>query len=255
MFYDGGWEVSGLWPLAYIGMAHSPYFTLSVSVPNQVSVTLDGVQESAGSTNLQLSTGVHTISVPDVVQINSTSRLKFYGWSDGSTHTTTAFDLENDTEISATYITQYLVNATSDSTLQSGWYDQGTVVQFTVNTQLVNQYRLLVGGFSGWYNNGQPIANSPNASLTVNGPVNLTDSWNYLPILIPVLIVVIVAVILFFARRGTIPTQTKEQLKVTKVEKVDSKKAASGKNFCIECGAELPPASEFCNKCGTKQGT
>jgi ribosomal protein L40E len=33
--------------------------------------------------------------------------------------------------------------------------------------------------------------------------------------------------------------------------------AASGKisdkQFCLECGSELPLGSKFCNKCGTKQ--
>lgn len=282
MFYDGGWQVNNSWPLAYIGMAHSPYFTLGVSVPNQVSVTIDGTQ-SAGSTSLQLSPGVHTISVPDIVQIDSTSRLKFNGWSDGSTQLMRSFDLESDTEISATYVTQYLVNATSDSTLQSGWYDQGTVVQFTVNnTQLVNQYRLLVGGFSGWYNNGQLIANSASTLLTVNGPVNLTDSWNYLPVLIPLLIVVIVAVILFFARRGTIPTPRLPELKMSRpkrsrrtrrskpkdetvtpepekqvvqtaeVKEVKPSTPAKTIMYCNQCGAVISRDSKFCKECGTK---
>jgi len=50
-------------------------------------------------------------------------------------------------------------------------------------------------------------------------------------------------------------TRRRGQPKVTKAEKVDSKtkKAASGKNFCIECGKELPIKSKFCNNCGTKQ--
>lgn len=101
-------------------------FTFTVSIPSQVPVTLDGVQQGAGSASLQLSPGTHTVSVPDLVQIDSTSRLEFNGWSDGSTQTTRTFDLESDTEITATYTTQYLVNATNDSTVQSGWYDQGT---------------------------------------------------------------------------------------------------------------------------------
>lgn len=48
-------------------------------------------------------------------------------------------------------------------------------------------------------------------------------------------------------------TRQKEQPKVTKAEQVDSKKAGSGKLFCIECGKELPSGSKFCNGCGTKQ--
>ncbi len=45
----------------------------------------------------------------------------------------------------------------------------------------------------------------------------------------------------------------------TKAEKVEtdvtpvSTKKAEGKNFCIECGSELPSKSKFCNNCGTKQ--
>ena len=179
-------------------------FTLTVSLPSQVPLTLDGVQQGAGSTNLQLSPRAHEMSVPDIVQLDSTSRLKFNGWSDGSNQTMRTFDLESDTEIVATYVTQYFVTSTTDSTLQSGWYDQGTVLQFTVdNRPLVNKYRLFVGGFDGWYNMGQLRANSPTTSLTIDGPINLSDRWNYLPYFPPVLIVVIVAAILLLARRGT----------------------------------------------------
>ncbi len=191
-------------------------FTLAVSLPDQVSVTIDGVQEGPGSIGLQMFTGTHYISVPDIVQLNPTSRLKFKGWSDGSNQTSRTFDLESDAEIVATYVTQYSVSATTDSTLQSGWYNQGTVLQFTVNnTQLANNYRLLLGGFEGWYNNGELIATSPSASLTIVGPLTLSDRWNYLPYIPALLVGVIVTVTMFFARRRTIPGRRLPLLKTS----------------------------------------
>jgi hypothetical protein len=260
-------------------------FTLTVDVPDKVSVTLDGVQEAAGPTSLQLSPGTHVISAPDIVQIDSTSRLKFKGWSDGSMQTTRTFDLESDTQIGATYATQYFVSTTSDSTLESGWYDQGTVLQFTVNdTQLANKYRLLVGGFDGWYNSGRLITKSPSASLTVSGPVNLNDKWNYLPYLPPVLIVAAVAVILFLGRRGTIATPRLPMLKMpgrarkrarrrrskvktftptterqaaaqtTEIKEAETTSARPKTTmYCNQCGAVVSRDSKFCKECGAKQ--
>ena len=259
-------------------------FTLSISAPSQVMVTLDGVQQGAGSTALQLSPGMHSISVPDIVQLDSTSRLKFNGWSDGSTQLTRIFDLESDTDIAATYLTQYLVNATSDSTLQSGWYDQGTVLKLNVSNQLVNNYRLVLAGFDGWYNGAQLISKSPSASLAVEGPVTLSARWNYLPYLPPMLIIVAVAAVLFFARRGSIPAprlpelkmfsrkRTRKRTKRSKpkvetvapepesqvaqtavVKEVKPPKPAKTTMYCTQCGAVISRDSKFCKECGSKQ--
>ena len=259
-------------------------FALTVDVPGQVSVTLDGAQENPGYISSRLYPGTHTISVPDMVQIDSTSRLKFSSWVDGSKQTTRTFDLEDDTNFGTTYVTQYLVNATTDSTLQSGWYDKGTVLQFTVNNaELVNEYRLFVGGFDGWYNGGQLIAKSANASLTIEGPVNLSDRWNYLPYLPPLLIVVILAAALFLARRGTISTPRLPELKMLRpkrsrrrirrgkprvetvtpepenqvVQPAETKAKTSEPvkttMYCTQCGAVVPRDSKFCKECGAKQ--
>ena len=258
-------------------------FTLTVNVPGEVPITLDGMPRPTGSIGVDLHPGIHAISVPEIVQIDSTSRLKFNGWSDGSTQLTRTFDLESDSEISAIYVTQYLINATADSTLQTGWYDQGTVLKFNVNSnQFVNSYRLLTGGFDGWYNSNQLISKSPSASVTIDGPVNLTDRWNYLPYLPLVLIVAIVAVVLFFARRGNIRSPRLPDLKMLKpkrqrkrtrrskpmVETVTPEPerhvaetpeikevSASGKTmmYCTQCGAVVPRDSKFCKECGTKQ--
>jgi ribosomal protein L40E len=32
-----------------------------------------------------------------------------------------------------------------------------------------------------------------------------------------------------------------------------TRQAEKGTQFCINCGAELPPKSKFCNKCGSAQ--
>jgi len=191
--------------------------TLTVNVPEQVSITLDGVPEiTSGSIAPQLSPGTHEISIADTVQIDPTSRLKFVGWSDRSRQLTRTFDLESDTEITANYVTQYYVSAGSDSTLEPGWYDSGTLVQLSVDqTQLWNSYRLFVGGFDGWYSSGgQLISKSQSASIEIQGPMSLGARWNYYPYLPPLLVVVIVGAMLYLSRGGVFPKASLPKLRI-----------------------------------------
>jgi len=261
-------------------------YTLTVNVPGQVSITLDGVQQpTPGSIAPQLSPGTHQISVPNIVQIDSTSRLKFEGWSDGSNQTTRVFDLESDDEITAAYVTQYLVTATTDSSLESGWYNAGTVLQLSVSqTRLWARYRVLTGGFDGWYANGELMSKSVTTSFTVNGPVSLTAIWNFFPylVLIPIIIAAVVCAALFLSRGGIIPSlelpklntdkrsrkrtrRTKPKPETYKSDKANlvTHAAESGREatkprkskvmHCTQCGATIPRDSKFCKECGSKQ--
>jgi len=244
--------------------------TLAVSIPSQVSLTLDGIPQGSGVMSLRLLPGTHEISVPAMVQLDSTSRLVFIGWSDGSNQTTRAFDLEADTVITGNYVTQYLISAPSDSTLQAGWYDDAAVVQLSLSQTPLNEYRVLTGGFDGWFNNGRLVSKSPTASFIVDGPVNLTVRWNYLPYLSPFLIVFIVVAILYLSKEKAL-----KMLKDSKKRKSRPKPAAvtsetqshvdsalediptrsykpieTGEVKCRHCGAEVPPGRFICDKCG-----
>lgn len=259
--------------------------TLTVDTPSQVPVTLDGVQQGGGSLSWQLpplqsSDGdEYSISVPSIVQTNSTnstSRLRFSNWSGnvqvgGCTLNYCDFALVSDVSLQASYVTQYYVSTTSDSTLQSGWYDSGTVVQFSVNqTQEQNGLRV----FDGWYSNGQLISKSPNASLTINGPVTLTATWtnplgassNDLFLLVPVIIALIAcgAFLLNRKRRGSSKPRSKASQHAGKqgvvAQTIDTSQtgskttAAPSKTtmFCRQCGAKIPRDSRFCKECATK---
>jgi ribosomal protein L40E len=56
---------------------------------------------------------------------------------------------------------------------------------------------------------------------------------------------VLVIVVLFFALQKRRTTHRPKQATLSQFVNVPTS--------CIKCGAALPPASEFCNKCGTKQ--
>jgi hypothetical protein len=71
------------------------------------------------------------------------------------------------------------------------------------------------------------------------------------------------AAFLYSKRKGqTVKTAEKVEPEAKKVtsqeavvqtEKPTEKPTPSKKNFCIECGSELPTKSKFCNNYGTKQ--
>jgi 3'-phosphoadenosine 5'-phosphosulfate sulfotransferase (PAPS reductase)/FAD synthetase len=78
-------------------------------------------------------------------------------------------------------------------------------------------------------------------------PTATQSTNNTTPLLaLAVIAAVVIGTAFLYSRR-------KEQPKVTKAEKVDSKTKKAGKNFCIECGKELTQESKFCNNCGAKQ--
>jgi len=59
------------------------------------------------------------------------------------------------------------------------------------------------------------------------------------------------AVLLFSLFRGSKRGKATRRLSVAPKTKVSEKRAAG--QFCISCGARLPPKSMFCNKCGSPQ--
>ena len=257
-------------------------FTLTVSVPDQVSVTLDGVPQGVGSTSSQLSPGMHVISVPDIVQLDSTSRLKFNSWSDGSTQTTKTFDLESDTYYTPTYVTQYKLTLVTSQGVAIGedWYDEGTTAVFSVPSSVpMNGFLGTLGGkydFQGWYEGKTLVSSSSNSSLKMNSQHTLTAIWtpNYIaPITILGIAVIAVVGLTYYliqkkaakpkrrrTRRKMLEQDTEEpgvpgEAKATEIQEIEPAESIAEPEkttmFCTECGAVISRDSKFCKECGT----
>jgi len=159
-------------------------FTLTVNAPSQVPVTLDGVPQGPGSYTTQLSPGFHAISVPVIVQLDSTSRLKFTGWSDGSTDTSRTFDLENDNELTANYVTQYRLTLVTVEGVATGdeWTDSGATAAFSIPATVpMNGTLGMLGGkydFQGWYEGSTLITTHNSGSIVMNSAKTLTAKWS-----------------------------------------------------------------------------
>jgi hypothetical protein len=164
-------------------------FTLTVSAPSQVQVTIDGSPYFGGPTDVSFLQGSHSITVPEVVEVDSTDRLRFAGWSDGSTELSRTIDLSSDTHLQAVYVQQYkLTIVSSYSSSGEGWYDQGTTADFETNTSphITNTLGLTI--FAGWHDeNGALITKWGSGSIEMDGPNTLQAYWlplNYLILII-----------------------------------------------------------------------
>jgi len=100
---------------------------LRITVPDSVTVIVDGRNRTQGSIRLSLIAGYHNVSVPDTIQLSNDTRIRFREWSDGSTQTNRTVLLNHSLDLQAHYVTQYLLVVESRLPISgAGWYDQGT---------------------------------------------------------------------------------------------------------------------------------
>jgi len=157
--------------------------TLTINVPNSVNVDVDGTNGSGGSVQLVLRAGNHAVSVPEIVEVNNTTRLRFSGWSDGVTEANRTVALNWDVTLRADYATQYKLQVTSAVTIRGGgWYDSGTTVHLSSASGTVPMNGLLgaIGAkwiLRGWVEDGARVSNSTSATISMNSPHEVIVIW------------------------------------------------------------------------------
>jgi hypothetical protein len=182
---------SPLWPQA---------FKLTVSAPSKVQVTIDGSSYFGGSADVPLLQGPHSISAPELVEIDSTNRLRFVDWSDGSTEFNRTINLNSDMHLQANYIQQYKLTIVSSSPSSGGeWYNQGTVADFETNTSPYVTNTLGLTIFGGWHNeNGALITTWGSGSIEMDQPNTVEAYWLPLNYLVPIIVSALFGFACFF---------------------------------------------------------
>ena len=194
---------------------------LNVNVPSNVSVTIDGVVQPPGPASVAVGLGQHNVTVPQLVNVSRTTRLRFDHWSDNNPSITRTIVLSNSRTIQADYVTQNLLTLVGvQGNVTSGWYDADSNATFSTN-----QYEPAPDGlgalglrlsFQGWYENGQLVTSSPNGTISMDTPHTLTAEWQAdytIPAVIVVAIIAVAIVAFMVTRRKTRTRRTRRRSK------------------------------------------
>jgi hypothetical protein len=185
---------------------------LTVKVPANVAVTVDGVKQPPGPVQVSVTSGQHNISVPNAVQLDNTTRLRFDSWSDGYASLRRTEKINFNQNYEAVYVTQYHLTILDQAASATGqdWYDAGTIATFSVDdTEPMSGILGALGGnlrFQAWYENNAVFTNATIDSIIMDGPHTLTASWKAdftIPIIISAALVALVLVTFAIYRSTT----------------------------------------------------
>ena len=156
---------------------------LNIEVPSGAVVSVDGVQQPPGSLSIGVTFGQHNITVPQLLNVSSSTRLRFDHWSDGSSSTFRSILITNSTTLQAYYVNQNLltlIGAQGNVTVFT-WYDSDDNATFSTSQYAPATGPLGILGarltFQGWYENGQLLTDSPNGTISMDRPHTLTAIW------------------------------------------------------------------------------
>jgi hypothetical protein len=128
------------------------------------------------------------ISAPEFVYLSNVSRAVFTGWSGkgiGSytgTSNETAITMNSNITETANWQLQYFANVSSlyGSTKGTGWYANGSIMHYSLNSSAIYRNGSESLRFSHWSNKNQNL----NGSIYVSTPINLSALWQYRVVLL-----------------------------------------------------------------------
>jgi hypothetical protein len=121
--------------------------------------------------------GRHIVRVDEVVEVEpSWRRYVFTKWSTGETSNIIAIDVSSPVAIEAIYKTQYYLKIDSKFEVRgSGWYDENSIVDISLEKSTINIDEDTRYSFIGW--SGDHAGNESRFSITMNSPKVITANW------------------------------------------------------------------------------
>ncbi len=152
-----------------------------------------------------------TLTADKIVNVNSTVRYIFVGWSNGASDTTITLTVSEPLTLRKIYKPQFYVQVYSPygHPLGGGWYTEGEEALITVESKVSSVIVDYV--FQGWYDeNGNVISSNPTVSFKVTSPRKLVARWrvDYSPLLTYASILALTGAAVVLFSRGYVSQET-----------------------------------------------
>ncbi|MEM2122728.1 MAG: hypothetical protein QXE79_03740 [Candidatus Bathyarchaeia archaeon] len=158
-----------------------PTVNITISTGFQgIPVRVDGLEylsDSKGRVNLKLTRNHHTIKLQKSIELSNGTRLYFKGWiEDSKNETEVTINPNNIGNLTAKYVRQYLLEIDSKlgDVTERGWYDENSLIQLKVKTQIIRGEGGNFYIFDGWYPSEQLEGNE---ILYLNKPSKIKAVW------------------------------------------------------------------------------
>lgn len=132
--------------------------------------------DPSGRLILNLTGDLHRIELEKVIEFDNRTRLYFKGW-DGGLGNETDIAVNSHTKcLTATYVRQFLIEATSEigDVSGGGWYDENSLIQLKVRKQIIEGEDGSIYVFDGWHPEGSI---EEDGTLYVDRPVTVKAVW------------------------------------------------------------------------------
>jgi hypothetical protein len=187
VWWENAWYSAndGEFPFVVQVFSTSSVSTLNLTLTTNAntSLSVDGVAVTVAlqGVSVQIQPGIHSIEAIPLIMNGQGERLIFIDWSDGVDSNPRQIVIDQNTTLSASYRTEYLLNVQSPDGLTAGggWYEAGSQATFAAvpNYTVGSWFGIFTKSytFSGWM--GDSNATEATSSILMDGPKTETATW------------------------------------------------------------------------------
>lgn len=140
-----------------------------------ISILVDGLNYSLPQSFKWLEGTAHAVIVEESHYFTDSCRYIFKRWDDGHLDLSRNIVVRDPATYKAIFSAQYMASIKTgpNSSESESWYDDGIVIQLSVNSTEIPQGDGIRLAFRGWSNN----ASDPTINVTVHGPMAVEALW------------------------------------------------------------------------------